>query len=270
MESIFGYAAATLMGAVLGLIGGGGSILTVPILAYIFHVPATLATAYSLFIVGLTSIFGVIGYARQGLVQFKTGIVFAIPAMLGVFLSRRFLVPALPDQLLQIGGFTLGRDTALLLLFAVMMVVASISMIRKSPEQPAASHAEVSETKRMLMVLAEGLGVGLLTGLIGAGGGFLVIPVLVVFGKLEMKHAVATSLLIIAIKSLVGFVGDVRPDNPMDWPFLLSLSVFTIGGALVGTAFSKKVPSEKLKPIFGWFVLIMGLFILLKEGVGGH
>lgn len=268
MNEIIAYAAAVLMGAVLGLIGGGGSILTVPILAYLFIVPATLATAYSLFIVGLTSLFSVVSYARQGLVDFKVGVSFSIPALMGVFLARRFVVPALPQQLLSIGNLSLTKDTVLLLLFAVMMVIASISMIR--PGKPRA-HAPVSARKALLLIILEGLVVGLLTGLIGAGGGFLVIPVLVMLAGLEMKQAVATSLLIIAIKSLFGFLGDLRSDNPMDWFFLMTISAFTIGGAFGGTWLSKKISSEKLKPAFGWFVMGMGIFILFKEGMGaGH
>lgn len=268
MNEIMGYAAAVVMGGVLGLIGGGGSILTVPILAYLFMVPATLATAYSLFIVGLTSLFSVVSYTRQGLVDFKVGISFSIPALIGVFLARRFVVPALPQQLLNIGGVSLTKDTVLLLLFAVMMVIASISMIRSSKPK---AHAPVFEGKKLLLVTIEGLVVGLLTGLIGAGGGFLVIPVLVMLAGLEMKQAVATSLLIIAIKSLFGFLGDLRPDNPMDWGFLINISAFTMVGAFGGTWLSKRIPSEKLKPAFGWFVLVMGVFILFKEGLGaGH
>lgn len=271
MSLILGYAAAVLMGSVLGLIGGGGSILTVPILVYLFKVPPVLATAYSLFIVGLTSIFGLIGYVRAGLVQFKTGIAFSIPAMLGVFAARKFLVPLIPQQLFSLGALAVTKDMLIMGLFAVMMVLASVSMIRK-PKPKAESEADqaVSEAKKILFIGIEGLIVGGLTGLVGAGGGFLVIPVLVHFAGLEMKTAVATSLLVIAIKSLVGFLGDLGGEQQLDWAFLGGFSVFTVVGALLGSWSSKFVPGDKLKPAFGWFVLLMGIFILVSTGLGGH
>lgn len=264
---ILGYISALLMGATLGLIGGGGSILTVPILVYLFQIPPVLATAYSLFIVGLTSIFGILGYLKKGLVNFKVGILFSIPSFIGVFTARKFIVPAIPNELLHIGNFTLNKDTAILIFFSIMMIVASISMIKKKKEVEKSEEKDVSETKRIMFILFEGLVVGILTGIIGAGGGFLVIPVLVMFAKLDMKEAIATSLLIISIKSLFGFLGDLGNGQAINWAFLMGFSVFTIGGALLGSYMSKFVPSEKLKPIFGWFVLVMGTFILIKEGL---
>lgn len=270
MSLILGYAAAVLMGGVLGLIGGGGSILTVPILVYLFKVPPVLATAYSLFIVGLTSIFGLIGYARAGLVQFRTGIAFSIPAMLGVFAARKFLVPVIPQQLFSLGALAVTKDMLIMGLFAVMMVLASVSMIRKPKPNAEPEPKEVPEAQKILFVGIEGLIVGLLTGLVGAGGGFLVIPVLVHFAGLEMKAAVATSLLVIAIKSLVGFLGDLGGEQQLDWAFLGGFSVFTVAGALLGSWSSKFVPGDRLKPAFGWFVLLMGIFILVSTGLGGH
>lgn len=275
---IMGYAAAVLMGAVLGLMGGGGSILAVPILVYLFKVPPVLATAYSLFIVGLTSIFGVMGYIKKGLVNFKVGITFSIPSLIGVFSARKFIVPALPNTLLQVGGVTISKDLGIMILFAVMMLAASVSMIRGSKpkaesDEQAPAHGQVSEGKKILLVSIEGLVVGLLTGLVGAGGGFLVIPVLVMFAGLEMKMAVATSLIVISIKSLTGFLGDIGT-HAIDWLFLGGFSLFTVAGALLGTWVSKFVPGDKLKPAFGWFVLLMGLVILgqsaLGMGAGGH
>jgi len=271
-----GFGSAIVMGLVLGLMGGGGSILAVPILVYLFKIPPVLATAYSLFIVGLTSIFGMIGYARKGLVNFKVGISFSIPALIGVFSARKFLVPALPETLFSVGSLSVSKDLGIMILFALMMLAASISMIRSKkadPDAPVQPRHEVSELKKILLVSAEGLVVGILTGLVGAGGGFLVIPVLVMLAGLEMKTAVATSLVVISIKSLVGFLGDLGPGNDMDWLFLGGFSLFTISGALLGTWVSKFVPSDKLKPAFGWFVLVMGLVILFQSASGmaaGH
>lgn len=262
------YLSAIVMGAVLGLIGGGGSILTLPILVYLFQVPPVLATAYSLFIVGITSVFGLIPYLRSGQVALKTGVFFALPAMFGVFVARKFVMPRVPEQILSWGTFILTKDMALMGLFAIMMVAASFSMMRSSEPESAGVMESLSEFKKTLWVVLEGLIVGLLTGLVGAGGGFLVIPVLVIFARLEMKVAVATSLLVISIKSLVGFLGDVG-SQVMDWPFLLGFSFFTIGGALLGAWVSNYVPNDKLKPAFGWFVLIMGVFILVNTAIHG-
>lgn len=268
---LMGYFAAALMGGILGLIGGGGSILTVPILVYLFKLPPVLATAYSLFIVGLTSLFGMLGYLKAKLVHFQIGIVFSIPAMLGVFGARKWLVPAIPKQLFEIGGMPISKDMAIMGLFALMMVLASVSMIRPSQTTAREPNAHgPSKQTAFLMIAVEGLVVGVLTGLVGAGGGFLVIPVLVFLAGLEIKAAIATSLLVIGIKSLIGFLGDLG-STPLDWVFLGGFSVVTVLGALLGTWASKFVPSEKLKPAFGWFVLVMGVFILLNTGLSsGH
>lgn len=267
METL-GYAAAVLMGGILGLMGGGGSILAVPILVYIFSIPPTVATGYSLFLVGLTSLFGVIGYARKKQVNFKVGFVFSLPALVGVFSARKFVVPALPATLFSLGGFTVTKDLAIMVLFALMMLAASVSMIRgrKTPDTP--EKHEVSEGKKIALVAIEGLVVGLLTGLVGAGGGFLVIPVLVILAGLDMKEAVGTSLIVIAIKSLTGFLGELGGDHVIDWMFLGGFSVFTIVGVFLGSWLSKFVPGDKLKPAFGWFVLLMGLVILYQSAQG--
>lgn len=271
METL-GYAAAVLMGGILGLMGGGGSILAVPILVYIFSIPPVVATGYSLFLVGLTSLFGVIGYARKKQVNFKVGIVFSIPALIGVFSARKFVVPALPATLFSIGNFTVSKDLAIMVLFAIMMLAASFSMIRgKKPVDESDKNVkkhEISEGKKVLLIAIEGLVVGLLTGLVGAGGGFLVIPVLVILAGLDMKEAVGTSLIVIAIKSLTGFLGELGGAHAIDWMFLGGFSVFTTIGVFLGGWLSKFVPGNKLKPAFGWFVLIMGLVILYQSAQG--
>lgn len=268
MEAL-GYAAAVLMGGILGLMGGGGSILAVPILVYIFSIPPTIATGYSLFLVGLTSLFGVMGYARNKQVNFKVGIIFSIPALIGVFSARKFVVPALPETLFSIGSFSVSKDLAIMILFALMMLAASFSMIR-SKKEPALDQEkhEISEAKKIVLIAIEGLVVGLLTGLVGAGGGFLVIPVLVILAGLDMKEAVGTSLIVIAIKSLTGFLGELGGEHVIDWLFLGGFSVFTTLGVFLGGWLSKFVPGDKLKPAFGWFVLLMGLVILYQSAQG--
>jgi uncharacterized membrane protein YfcA len=259
---IIGYIASIAIGISLGLIGGGGSILTVPVLVYLFGLDAVMATGYSLFIVGLTSAVGSVDYYRKGLINVKTAVIFGIPSIAAVYATRAFIVPAIPDEVFAIGGFVVSKALLLMLLFAVLMIAASYSMIRKDKKKAEDNAGE--QKFNYPLILAEGGIVGVLTGLVGAGGGFLIIPALVVLSKLPMKMAVGTSLAIIAAKSLIGFSGELGSSS-IDWTFLLTISAFAIVGIFVGTALSKKVDGAKLKPAFGWFVLVMGIYIILKE-----
>jgi uncharacterized membrane protein YfcA len=262
MLEITGYIGALLMGLSLGLIGGGGSILTVPILVYLFAVEPVLATAYSLFIVGFTSLIGSFTHMKLGNIHWRTAIVFGIPSIISVYLTRAYLVPAIPDPLFNASGFVVSKAMALLVLFAVIMLMASYSMIRKQKEEkPSAEKRDFP----FALILAEGIGVGTLTGLVGAGGGFLIIPALVLLARLPMKQAVGTSLIIIASKSLIGFLGDLKGNSSIDWTFLGTFSGIAVVGIVAGSLLSKGIPGDKLKPVFGWFVLIMGCYILLKE-----
>lgn len=260
MTEFFGFLAAVVIGVTLGLIGGGGSILTVPALVYLVGVAPVPATAYSLFIVGLTSLVGAIAYMRKGLVSYRTAAVFGVPAFLAVFATRSFLVPALPEQLFSLGGFTLSRDHGIMLLFALLMLAASLTMIRKTARE--GDSKEI--TYNYPMIFLEGAVVGVLTGLVGAGGGFLIIPALVILARLPMKLAVGTSLLIIAAKSLLGFTGDMMTMS-IDWSFLGLFSVFAVGGILAGSWLTRYVSGAKLKPAFGWFTLAMGVYIMGRE-----
>ncbi len=262
---IIGYTGAILMGLSLGLIGGGGSILTVPILVYLFSVDTVLATAYSLFIVGLTSLIGSFSHMRLGNIHWRTALVFGIPSIISVFLTRAFLVPAIPQQLFQLGGVSIDKPTGLLLLFAIIMLLASYSMIKKVKNQK----TETNDQPRFNypLILGEGLVVGMVTGLVGAGGGFLIIPALVVLAKLPMKQAVGTSLIIIAAKSLIGFAGDLNGNEVIDWNFLAIFSALAVVGIIGGSMLSKKISGDKLKPAFGWFVLVMGTYIIAAETI---
>ena len=272
---ILGYIGAVVMGLSLGLIGGGGSILTVPILVYLFQVDAVLATAYSLFIVGLTSLVGSVSHVRLGNVHWRTAIVFGIPSIISVFLTRSYLVPRIPDPIMTFGqdpsggaALVITKSVGLLLLFAVIMVMAAYSMIKpakKSGTDTLSNAEDVQPQFNYPLILAEGAIVGVVTGLVGAGGGFLIIPALVLLAKLPMKQAVGTSLMIIAAKSLIGFVGDMSGDEVIDWNFLAVFSSIAVVGILLGSWLSKRIPGEELKPAFGWFVLVMGTYIIIKE-----
>lgn len=269
--AIIGYFASLLIGLSLGLIGGGGSILTVPVLVYLFAVNPVLATAYSLFIVGATSLVGVFPKYKAGEVNLKTAIIFGIPSIAAVYATRAFIVPAIPKEVFHIGDFVVTKSLLMMMLFAILMVFASVSMIRTKKSTNAAEPVE--QIFNYPMILLEGTIVGILTGLVGAGGGFLIIPALVLFSKLPMKQAVGTSLLIIAAKSLIGFTGDLGK-QAMDWNLLLSVTALAIAGIFIGNILSKKVSAEGLKKGFGWFVLVMGIYIIIKELFfptgGGH
>lgn len=263
MEYI-GYFASILIGVALGLIGGGGSILTVPVLVYLFAIEPMVATAYSLFIVGLTSSIGSFSYFKKGLVNIKTAIVFGVPSIIAVFATRAFIVPAIPAEVLVIGNFVVTNSMLMMVLFAILMLAASYSMIKK--DKRPLSELPTEQKFNYPLILIEGAVVGILTGLVGAGGGFLIIPALVILSKLPMKEAVGTSLVIIAAKSLIGFFGE-SSETVINWNLLFTISAFAIVGIFIGTALAKKVDGNKLKPAFGWFVLLMGLYIIAKEVV---
>jgi len=331
LEEVIGYIAAVIIGFTLGLIGGGGSILTLPVLVYLLGITPVLATAYSLFVVGISSSVGALNYMRKGLLSYKTAVVFAVPSLIAVYLTRKFLIPAipetiytigqldittdllfililiitmlalilltlntefsgnkkhlkvallvtpaaimvfvvrqfviptLPENLITFGDFTLTKSIGIMVFFAIIMLFSSISMIRGR----IGKKDLMQETNQLNypVILLEGIVVGTITGLVGAGGGFLIIPALVLLAGLPMKTAVGTSLLIISFKSLLGFLGDVSNQN-LDWIFLLSFSGLAIIGIFLGTFSSKYVPAEKLKKGFGWFVMVMGVYILSRE-----
>ena len=246
---------------VLGLVGGGGSILTVPVMVYLLSINPITATAYSLFVVGVAALVGAIQNIRKGLVDFRTALVFSIPAFTGVYIARRYVLPAIPDELFSIGDFLVTKEIGIMVFFGLIMLVASFSMIRNNvaegdPNQP----VQYNYT----LIILEGLVVGLITGLVGAGGGFLIIPALVLLARLPMKTAVATSLLIIAVKSLIGFLGDVT-NLEIDWPFLLKFTALSVIGIFIGVYLNKYIDGKKLKRGFGYFVLIMALYIIYME-----
>ncbi|MDX1349387.1 MAG: sulfite exporter TauE/SafE family protein [Putridiphycobacter sp.] len=260
--TVLGYIGAMLIGVVLGLIGGGGSILTVPIFVYILGISPVLATAYSLFVVGTSALVGAIRNAQKGMIDYRTGIVFAIPALTAVYLTRKFVIPAIPETLFAVGDFEVTKSVGIMVFFAIIMLLASYSMIKGRKNNEVDENQIV--TYNYPMIILEGVVVGFLTGIVGAGGGFLIIPALVLLAKLPMKKAVATSLMIIAIKSLIGFIGDVQ-NIPLDWTFLISFTSISVVGIFVGIYLNKFIDGQKLKKAFGWFVLVMGIYIVLKE-----
>lgn len=263
---VFAYIAAIAIGISLGLIGAGGSILTVPVLVYLAHVEPVLATGYSLFVVGSTALVGGVQNAFKKRVAYKTALIFGIPSILAVYVTRAWIMPAIPDQIYLFSSLVIPKGMALLTFFAALMIVTSISMIREKNDK--IDELETGpESHNYGLILLEGIGVGMLTGLVGAGGGFLIIPALVLFAGLEMKLAIGTSLLIIAAKSLIGFTGDIQAGSAIDWSFLLLFTAFSVSGIFIGTWLSKLIDGKKLKKAFGWFVLVMGIYMLIKETI---
>jgi uncharacterized membrane protein YfcA len=261
-----GYIAAVLIGISLGLIGGGGSILTVPVLVYLFHVDPLLATTWSLFIVGITSLTGGIRAYVKKKVDFKTVSEFGIPSILSIFITRHYILPAIPEVLYTSGNFTVKKAGFLMLVFALLMLVAAIAMITSRIQHTENKIHESSSgnQRESLYLMLLGLLVGIITGLLGAGGGFLIVPALVLLIRLPMKIAIGTSLLIIAINSLFGFLFSLK-HYEMNWDIILPFSLLAIAGLFSGSLIAERISGAKLKKGFGWFVLAMGICIVVKE-----
>lgn len=259
---IAGYFASTLMGLVLGMMGGGGSIMTVPILVYLFGVPPTTATGYSLFVVGVTALIGSLVYMKKGDIDYRSGISFALPSVTGVYLSRSVIVPSIPSVAMEIGSFSLKKDLLIMSAFAVLMIMASYSMLKVRTDR---AMLDIAGPARFALVAVQGFIIGIVAGFVGAGGGFLILPSLVVVLGLKMRMAVGTSLLIIAFQSLLGFTGDLARGVAIDWSFLLSVAGIAAGGIVAGSSIAHRIQERKLKNVFGWFVLLMGSAILWEQ-----
>ncbi|MHA3787171.1 sulfite exporter TauE/SafE family protein [Flavobacterium hauense] len=263
MEIVTGFIGAFIIGVIMGLMGGGGSILTVPLLVYFMAINPLMATAYSLFIVGTTAVFGSAQNYLKKTISIKMGLLYAAPSLVVVYSTRHFILPALPDTIFKVEDFELSKGTLIMLVFAVVMLMASISMLTKKIGN---DEKEPKEPNYLYIIPAAAV-IGLVTGFVGAGGGFLIIPTLVFFGGLPMKKAVGTSLFIISINSLIGFSGDIQNLN-IDWEFLLFFTVISVFGIFAGTYLQRFVNERQLRHGFGWFILVMAAFILSKEIIG--
>jgi uncharacterized membrane protein YfcA len=258
MEYI-GYLASMIIGLSLGLIGGGGSILAVPVLVYLFKINPEQATSYSLFIVGFTAMIGSFSHYKLGNLKIRSALFFAIPSILSLLLIRKIILPLLPDTLFSVNNFDVTKNLLIMIVFAFLMIATSVSMIRKSKK--------IKEAKEInfLILAIIGFFVGLIIGFLGAGGGFLIIPALLFFANLPMKQAVGTSLFIIFINSLIGFGSDLIGGIELNYKLLFIIAAMSLLGLVIGTQVSKKIDGVKLKPVFGWFVLLMGIYIIVTE-----
>jgi uncharacterized protein len=261
---ILGYIASVLIGISLGMVGSGGSILTVPVLVYLMSIDPLLATTSSLFIVGTTSLFGGLRAYSKKLVDFRAVTEFGIPSIFSIFITRHYILPALPDNMFSVGTMQVSKSMFLMVVFALLMLVASVTMIRNNDNEQKTVDSESSRQNKVLPLVILGILIGFVTGLLGAGGGFLIIPSLVLFLKLPMKTAVGTSLLIIAINSLFGFLFSLKQFE-YNWTVLIVFTVLSIAGIFLGSKIAEKIPGPSLKKGFGWFILLMGIYIIVKE-----
>lgn len=258
---LLGYIMALFIGISLGLFGGGGSILAVPVLAYLFSLDEKVATAYSLFIVGFAALVGGIKQNINNNVDWITAVVFGIPALIGVWIVRHYVIPELPDVLFDIGDFAISRRMGMFGVFIVLMVAAALSMLKENMRKGGSGDISYNYP----LILIEGLIVGTVTGLVGAGGGFLIIPALVVLTNLDIKKAIGTSLVIIALKSILGFfLGDALIMS-IDWNFLIVFTSITIIGIFLGVYIGNFIDGNKLKKGFGYFILAMSIFMFIIE-----
>tara|TARA_B100000886_G_scaffold62912_1_gene39099 strand:+ start:3945 stop:4751 length:807 start_codon:yes stop_codon:yes gene_type:complete len=261
---VLGYIGAFVVGLVLGMIGSGGSILSMPILVYLFKLNAVTASAYSLFIVGVTALTGSFQNFKKKLINYRTTILFSISAVLSVYITRKYLIGLIPEVILSSNFIIIKKDQLIMIVFGILMLVAGYLMIKRTPKTIIKFKKTKTIAPNKLLIFLEGSIVGFLTGLIGAGGGFIIIPILVILSDLKMKNAVATSLLIVSTKSLIGFIGDIQ-NLIIDWNFLLIFTTISVFGIIIGQIISKKMKGNHLKEIFGSLVLIIGLLVLLIE-----
>ena len=260
---IFGYLGALLVGLSLGIFGAGGSIITIPVLIYCFRVEPLHATTYSFFIVGSTALIGAVRHIAKGTVKVMPALYFAVSGIIVIYLIRTFVIQFIPEVLFTIHNTAITKELMILLFFAVVMTLAGISMIRSESNPSRVPVASDLTTFLSLSML--GLAVGIVIAFAGVGGGFLITPALVLFARLPVKTAIGTSLCIICINSFVGFFSSFHLHSDIDWQFLFVFISITAAGILMGAFVSKKINSEKLRRVFGWFVLLMGIFIILNE-----
>jgi len=259
---IAGYFAALLIGVLLGMMGGGGSILTIPVLVYLFHLPPTEATGYSLFVVGISCLAGAYKYFRLDQIRILTGIYFGVPSVITVLLARKFILPAIPEVIFISSQISFNRSLLLMLVFAVFMIIAGLRMLNTN--NPEESH-HYNNTTPKIKIIWRGIEVGLLTGLLGAGGGFIILPVLIFSFQLPMKEAVGTSLLIIALNTLSGFTGDILHGMQYDWKLLLPITSLAVAGTFIGRKWGEVFSGSQLRTYFGWMVMIVGIIIMFTE-----
>lgn len=260
IEEIIGYIGALLTGLILGILGGGGAIFSVPVLVYIFHVKATEATAYSMFIVAVAALIGAVQNIRKKMVDWSAVAWYGLPSLITVFITRKFIIHAIPENLFTVGSYTFTKHVGILLLLSFFMVMIGYKMTRTEPIKGEGERG-VNHTKLIMYAM----GIGLFLGIVGAGGGFLMIPALIHFANLDIKKAVGTSLVLVSANAAIGFLGDATTNTNLNWPLLISFSGIAIAGVIIGTYYAHKINPAKLRMGFGYFMIITAVFIFVKE-----
>ncbi|MCI0922306.1 sulfite exporter TauE/SafE family protein [Sphingobacterium rhinopitheci] len=257
---VVGLLLAIFVGITLGMIGSGGSIMTVPILVYVLGINPVLATTYSLLIIGTTSLVGAVSALQHKTIDFNKVIYFGLPSMLTVFLVRSYILPLVPDEFL-IWGYAIHQENVLMVIFAIIMLYSAVSMIqgKRIDIFPNIDKGNV------FYIVIQGIMVGTVTGVVGAGGGFLIIPVLINSFGLTIKRAVSTSLVLITINSLIGIIGDIDRLNQFDWKLIISYILLSIIGLFIGFRLSNRIDNSVLKRGFGIVVFVLSIFILIQE-----
>lgn len=264
---VLGYIGAVVTGLILGLLGGGGALLSIPVLVYMFRLPASIATGYSLFLIGITAMGGALENIRKQLIDYKAALYYGVPSALSVYSVRRFLIPALPTTFFTVNNFTLDKDHFILFLLVLVMLIAGYKMIKHTAP---ASDEHAGEAIDIPRLATYAILIGAFLGLVGAGGGFLMIPALVLFAHLPMRKAVGTSLLLVSLNSFIGFLGDVHSNSAMDWTFLFAFSSCSIAGVLTGTYLHRFIHGDVMKKYFGWFIVILAMLMIVKEISRGY
>ncbi|MCK6606042.1 MAG: sulfite exporter TauE/SafE family protein [Ignavibacteriaceae bacterium] len=257
---ILSYIFALMVGVVLGLLGAGGSILAIPILRYGAGLDPVTATAYSMFVVGMTALAGSAGFLKEKKINYRAVLIFSLISIPFVWLTRQYFIYLIPEKVFEIQGMMVGRNLIIMTIFGVAMIAASVSMIKGSAPDESLQNEAVPYLKLVVTAVI----LGLFTGIVGAGGGFMIVPALVLILKIPVKDAIGTSLLIIAVNTLIGFTGNIGKVE-IDWAFLIPFALVMIAGTVPGIYLNKKIPAKKIKPVFGWFLLAMGVYTLVKE-----
>lgn len=262
INQILSFVASFLIGITLGIFGGGGTILTLPVLVYLLYFEADIAIHYSMFIVGTTTFVGGINSYIKNYLNLKAAYSFGIPSLIAVYITSKTITPWIKKSSWMIGQYELSGKHLLMFLFAILMIVVALFMIFKKQNDVV---VEKNRKKKFYFgIILKAALVGFISGLIGAGGGFIIVPSLIAFYKLKIKEAIGTSLVIIAANSFVGFLGSMNL-YPNDWLFLLSFSFISILGIISGLWLSRRIQATKLKIAFGYFVLLMGIYVFIKE-----
>lgn len=270
IETALGYLAGLVVGILLGMLGGGGSLL-LPAMLYLFHLDLKLATAYTTILVGVTAMFGAVPRLRRNLIDVPTVIALGIPVSVGMLLVRLWLFDVVPKTLFTVGSIAVTKKMFVLTIFVGLLLLSFASMMglfRKKLQSKTELRAKNSVAYYVLMIVC-GLLIGILPGFAGAGGGVLIVPLLVILFGLPMKTVVGSSLTIIAMKSFVGFFGGdaIRLGSEIDYWFLLRFVLLMIAGVIIGSAWSRKIDAAKLRQIFAWFLLGLAIFIVVYEGL---